>query len=150
MAEHQIMIDGTGFFSKATCTGCAWTWKGHADQARSVWEHYHADGKVIPLPDRVALPPMAEDPTIQWIEHRIIQLVAHHVDYGSAVTRAQQFVAVGNAEARQMLLGEPVGNAAAYVADLSARIASLSRRQREKLRHPSRNRAAQQEILENE
>lgn len=148
MNEHVIQIQGTGHFSRSSCTGCVWAHKGHPDEAQSSWSRYHVDGNVLPLPGRVELPPMAEDETARKIEKRIIQLLAHHIDFGTPALRMQQFVSVGLAEARQMVLGEPVTHAAAYVADMTARVASVSRRQREKLRHPASSRERQQEILE--
>lgn len=149
MAEHRIQVDGTGFFSKASCTGCDWEAKGKSPELlQRVWEADHAEGKVIALPERVPLLPMATDPKVQIMERRIIQLLAHFIDYDKSPL--SRFVALGNAEARAIMLGEPIAHAGAYLADMTARIASLSRRQREKLRHPSRDRAAQQEILENE
>lgn len=146
--EHVIQVDGTGFFSKATCTGCDWAAQGKSpDELCRIWESYHAEGKVIPLPDRVPLLPMAEDPKVQLMERRLIQLVAHFIDHGNSPM--SRFVALGLAEARAIMLDEQITSGGTYLADMTACISTLSRRQREKLRHPSRDRAAQQEILEN-
>lgn len=145
--EHKLVTDGTGFFSKSHCTGCDFAYKGSPDDAKAEWSRYHADGKVLPMPTRVELPPMAEDPKLQQIEREIIRRLAYWADMGNE-SRVQQYVALGMAECRAILLDEPRAHAGAYVADLTARITSVSKRQREKLRHPAVARERQQQILE--
>lgn len=145
MTEHVLDLIGTGFFSSAKCTGCDWAMKGHADETRRVWSTYHADGNVTPIPGRVELPPVPENPVVAAIERRIIQLLAHRVDFDS---KHGLYAALGHAEARAIVLDEPMSGASPFVSNMMARVASLSKRQREKLRHPSRNRAEMQRILE--
>lgn len=146
---HSLLVNGTGFFSKGTCTACDWESKGHPDDIRRRWEEYHPDGgaRVIPLPTRAPIPPPAEDPQIQRIESLIIVALTRKVDFAQD---GALFVAAGLAQARCVLLDEKIEQSSVYIATMAARIAHLTRRQREKLRHPSRNREEQQRILDGE
>jgi hypothetical protein len=146
MSEHVLDLVGTGHFSRGKCTGCGWAMNGHAEEIQRVWERYHeSDAVVLPVPARAPLPPVPEDPVVAAIERRIIEVLTTRVDFNN---QSALFVAWGHAEARAMLLQEPARNAVTFVSDLMARIASLSKRQREKLRHPTRTREEQQRILE--
>jgi hypothetical protein len=146
---HVLDLNGSGHFSKGTCTGCRWASTGHADDIRRRWEEYHPDGgaRVIELPSRVAVPPPHERLDVQLFEQRIIVLLTHVIDFKRDNAL---YVAAGVAQARELAIGGDDGRAREYVSLLMGRIAHLSRRQREKLRHPSRNRAEQQQILDGE
>jgi hypothetical protein len=146
---HSLVVHGTGFFSRGECTGCEWTTKGHPDDIRARWDGYHPNGgaQIIDLPRRVEIPPAAEDPKVQRIEQLIIVALTQRTDFGHGHAL---LVAVGLAQARCVLLGISLDQAPAYISVMGARIAHLSRRQREKLRHPSRNREEQQRILNGE
>lgn len=144
---HVLDLHGEGHFSKGSCTGCSWASSGSADDVSRRWDQYHPDGgvHVLELPKRVEVPPPHEDLTVQLFEHRIIVLLTHYVDFkrDSAL-----LVAAGVAQARELATGGNDDKAREYVSVLMGRIAHLSRRQREKLRHPSRNREEQQRILD--
>jgi hypothetical protein len=144
---HTLDLHGEGFFSRGSCTGCAWSSRGHAEDIRRRWDEYHPGGgaQVIELPRRVVVPPPHESPDVQLLEQRIIVLLTHKIDFKR---QEALLVAAGVAQARSLLLKESSGVAEEYVSILMARIAHLSRRQREKLRHPTRTRAEQQKILE--
>lgn len=146
MTEHVLDLQGTGYFSKGKCTGCLWTYSGHAADIQRVWNNYHQqDGTVIELPARVPLPPMSENPFVKSFEKRIIVLLTHKVDFGH---EGALLVAQGLAEARGIVLGEPHARSTEFLSDVMARVASLSKRQREKIRHPARNREEMQRLLE--
>lgn len=154
MSEHVLVPNGTGFFSRGTCTGCDWQFKGHADEVARVWAKYHEDADgVVPLPTRAAMPPVVGDPLVDRVDRRIIELLTIHVDFKRLDAL---HVAQGLAEARRFQLNlmgraqepEVVSLPPEYIALLTGRIAHLSARQREKLRHPQCQRAQQQKILE--
>lgn len=154
---HSLDLQGTGFFSRGSCTGCGWAKKGHADDIRSSWAEYHRDGKLIEsLPTRVVIPPPLDYPVTDRIEQRIIVLLTHHVDFQNPYAL---HVASGLAEARSLYLvygfAQPPAeditvflDSTDYISTLMARIANISARQREKLRLPTRTRQEQQAILE--
>lgn len=152
---HALDLHGSGHFSTGSCTGCAWSSKGHADDVRRRWEEYHPDSgaRVIELPQRVVVPLPHERKDIQLLERRIIVLLTYHLDFERP---GALMVAAGVAQARAILLtlvgpdAHGDNDAREYVSVLMARIAHLSKRQREKLRHPSRNREEQQRILDGE
>lgn len=145
MTEHVLDLSGTGHFSKGKCTGCDWALNGHADEIRRVWGKYHQGDNVIDLPRRPELPPPATWAPLADIEKRIIILLTYRVDFGKPEAL---FVAQGLAEAREALMEGSMADAPEYISIMMARVASLSKRQREKLRHPSRNREEQQRLLE--
>lgn len=144
---HTLQIQGTGFFSKGECTACDFTGKGHPDDIRRLWDRDHPAGgaTVHTLPEREPLPAPSTDPIVRKLENRIIVLLCSKVDFDRDEAL---LVAAGVAQARALVIGESDGQAARYLATMLGRIAHLTRRQREKLRHPSRDRLAQQEILE--
>jgi hypothetical protein len=146
---HVLDLHGEGHFSKGSCTGCPWSFKGHADEIRRLWSEYHPGGgaHVIELPRPVVVPMPHERQDIQLLEQRIIVLLTHHVDFNRS---GAIFVAAGVAQARALMIGSNDEGAREYVSLLMARIAHISPRQREKLRHPSRDRAEQQRILDGE
>lgn len=148
---HVLHVNGTGFFSKGACTACEFVSKGHPNDIRRLWDQYHPDGgaRVIQMPQRLPLPPASEDPFIQKLECRIIVLLTHMVDFKRNETL---LVAAGIAQARAVYLGESNIQASEYLSTMMGRIAHLSRRTREKMRHPSRigNREEQQRLLEGE
>lgn len=144
-AAHVLDLHGTGHYSKGNCTGCDWAYKGHADEIRRVWESYHSDGKVVPIPQRVPVPPPTGRPEVDKIERRIIVVLSLKVDIG---LDSALLVAVGLAEARAILLGTELAASRTYVSIVMARIAHMSKRKREKLRHPARSRAEQQALLD--
>lgn len=148
---HVLHVDGTGFFSKGICTGCHFVSKGHPDQIHRQWEEYHPDGgaRVIELPQRLPVPLPSEDPFVQKLECRIIVLLTQMVDFKR---KEALYVAAGIAQSRAVYLGESNVQASEYISTMMGRIAHLSRRTREKMRHPSRigNREEQQRLLEGE
>jgi hypothetical protein len=148
---HLLHVDGTGFFSKGSCTGCGFVSKGHPDDIRRRWMEYHPDGgaRVIEMPRRLPIPAPSEDPFVQKLECRIIVLLTQLVDFKR---NEALYVAAGIAQARAVYLGESNEKASEYVSTMMGRIAHLSRRTREKMRHPSRigNREEQQLLLEGE
>lgn len=148
---HVLHVEGTGFFSKGICTGCSFISKGHPDQIRRQWEKYHPDGgaRVIELPQRLPVPPPSEDFFVQKLECRIIILLTQMVDFKR---NEALYVAAGIAQSRAVYLGESNVQASEYISTMMGRIAHLSRRTREKMRHPSRigNREEQQRLLEGE
>lgn len=148
MTQHVLDLQGTGFFSRGSCTGCVWSMKGHADEITRVWERYHEFEEPLSVPARVVVPAPLDEGFSDSLERRIIVLLTHRIDF----QRPQAlYVALGLAEARSYWLRETdrdPGDPQDYVSTLMGRIAVLSKRQREKLRHPTRTRAEQQAILE--
>lgn len=152
MAEHVINLDGSGYFSKGTCTGCDWVGKGHADDLAREHAKIHQDAPVkqeppVNMSGRIDLPPIAVDPVVADLELRAIRRVSEYIEFKR---QAPLQLAVGLAEARGVLMGkeDPYRDALVYTGNLAARIAQLSPRLREKLRHPARDRAEMQTLLE--
>lgn len=144
MAEHVLDLVGTGFFSNGKCTGCAFVSKGHPDSIQRAFNHHHKSEEPFVAPPRVDIPDAADDPLAAKLEQRIIVLLAHKVDFDM---QAALYVAVGLAEARSYVLN--TGDPRAYVSTLMARIANMSKHQREKLRQPpNRSRRDQQKLME--
>jgi hypothetical protein len=143
-AEHILNLEGTGYFSRASCTGCDFVMRGHADDIQRAFDRQHEVEQPFVAPPRVALPEAAEDPTLAKIEQRIIILLTHRVDFQ---TSSALYVALGLAEARSYLLGDH-SDPRGYVSVLMARITHMSKHQREKLRHPTRTRVEQHQLME--
>lgn len=151
-AQHVVVIQGTGFFSKGSCTACEWRANGHADELRRAWAKEHG-GEVPVSPDIViSARRKIGEPTgildVDLIEQRIIQHLATRVMLGA---ESFLFVAIGLAEARNILLPPelPRESAQKYCVDLLARISHLPRRDVAKLRIETNDRYVQQRILEN-
>lgn len=158
---HLIQIDGTGFFSRGTCTGCDWTDKGHPAELKSVWSLYHGGRIFDEPPRRVEIPPPSSDAYMAELERQIIFMLCHHVKFYASGERSSLFTAMGLAHARWVYVRQGVANGGwsqeegsafmdgpTYVSTLVARIAHLHPRQQEKLRHPARDRREQQTLLE--
>jgi hypothetical protein len=148
--RHVLDLNGSGFFSKGACTACDFEAKGHADEVRQRWQSQHPDGeaKVIAMPRRDSIPEPAEDPRVQRIERQMIFLLVNHVEGNTAGASNALLVAAGFAQSRAIMLGEEPKEGYQYVSLMVGRIAHLTQRARRKLCHPSRDRLAQQEILE--
>lgn len=154
---HVLEATGDGYFSTGWCTGCKWEMKGHRADIERVYETYHRDGaQVLDLPPRVEIPGPTGDEHVSRLEMMIVHLLVHHVDHKD---EKSLFVALGVAHARKIYIaaGEPTWAAEMavpgpneYISVMTARIATLHPRQREKLRHPSRDRREMQRILEGE
>lgn len=142
--EHVLDLVGTGFFSRGTCTGCAFTMKGHAEDIQRAFDRQHETEQPFIAPSRVVIPVPLTDPMMSKIEQRIIVLLAHHIDFHNP---SALYVALGLAEARSYFV-EDSGDPRDYVSALTARIAHMSKHQREKLRHPTRTRAEQHQLME--
>jgi hypothetical protein len=150
--EHVLDLIGTGFFSRGRCLGCEWAMKGAASDIERAFPK-HFDGMVtLPLPTRVVVPPPTEDPYLDLLEQRIIELLTHRLDFAKptalhtayGLAEARYFYISQHPEFAQMTQPQPE----AFVALLMGRIATLSKHRREKLRHPLRTRSDQQTILE--
>lgn len=153
---HALDLQGGGYFSRATCTGCDWAQKGHAGEISRLWDRYHQDGQLVePLPSRVVIPPLLSHVVVARIEKRIIELLTHYVDFAN---NQALYVAHGLAEARSFVINQEYTEIedrvmtylapAEYISTIMARIAHLSARQRERLRLPTFTREQQQEIME--
>ena len=147
-STHVLDLQWTGFFSRGSCTGCDWGMRGHAEDIERTWQRYHENGVPLPIPPRLTIPPLADDPYCDLLERRIIILLTHRVDFNRPEAL---YVALGLAEARAFHLlqkSDDPGDPRDYVSTMMGRIAVLSKHQREKLRHPTRTRQEQQELLE--
>ena len=142
--EHVLDLVGTGFFSRGQCTGCEFSMKGHAEDIRRVFDRQHEVEQPFFAPPRVVIPEPATEVTVMKIEQRIIVLLAHRVDFQAV---SALYVALGLAEARSYLLGDH-SDPRDYISVLMARIAHMSKHQREKLRHPTRTRMEQHQLME--
>jgi hypothetical protein len=142
---HVLDLQGTGFFSRGTCTGCEWAMKGHADEITKVWGTYHQSGNPLPVPERVTVPKPTGDEKVDLIEKRLIQRLAAGITYKQPQIR---FIALGLSEARSALIAAHEEHSIDYVSILMARIANMPARQRAKLIPHTLTRARQQEILE--
>lgn len=143
---HHLIAEGTGHFSRARCSSCDWNLKGHIDDITRAYEIYHQEERLVqPLPEPITISAPTGDPFLDALESRLIQLVAGAITYEHPTAR---YVARGLAEARSIHLGEDLGNAIEYVADLTAKLAHLPNRQRAKLLQPGVARERMQSIIE--
>lgn len=154
---HVLHIDGTGFFSKATCTGCDWDDKGHPIELKSSWVLYHGGRTFDDPPTRVDIPPPSGDAYMSELERQIIFTICHHVKFFASGERSSLFTAMGLAHARWVYIRQggwtqeeksAFLDGPSYVSNLVARIAHMHPRQQDKLRHPARDRREQQILLE--
>jgi len=143
---HHPIYEGSGHFSRGTCSSCSWSYKGHIDEVIQSYETYHQQDRLVqPLPKPIEIPKPIGDPLLDALETRLIQLVAGAITYEHPTAR---YVARGLAEARALFLGEQLNSAMDYVADLTAKLAHMSNHQRAKLLQPSITRERMQEIIE--
>lgn len=111
-------------------------------------------------PTRVEVPAPTGVPYADELERMIIHLVSHYANAEGKDGTASLFTALGIAHSRRAYLkwlssetGEPItedSDGPTYISIMTARVGSLSKRQRAKLTHPQRDRAAQQRILDGE
>lgn len=143
---HHPIYEGSGHFSRGKCSSCSWSYKGHIDEVIKSYETYHqSDQLVQPLPSPIEIPKPTGDDYLDALEARLIQLVAGAITYEHPTAR---YVARGLAEARALQLGEDLGTAIEYVADLTAKLAHLSNHRRAKLLQSRVSRARMQTIIE--
>lgn len=96
------------------------------------------------------VPPAFVDPVVERIELSIFRAIAETIDFEKS---DRLHHACGLAEARHVYLREhlvgPGGQPwPLYIADVTTVIRRLSKRQREKLRHPALDRQGAQQILD--
>jgi hypothetical protein len=143
---HHPIIEGDGHFTRGKCSSCQWSFNGHVDEVLSAYSAYHQEDRLVePLPTPIEIPKSTGDPFLDAVEKRLIRLVAGAITYEHPTAR---YVARGLAEARSIHLGEDLGNAIEYVADLTAKLAHLSNRQRAKLVRDGMSRDQMQTIIE--
>jgi hypothetical protein len=142
---HELIAEGTGHFSRGKCAGCSWAVKGHIDEVHRLFEKYHQGEITLELPERITIPAPTGDPVVDRLEQRLIQLVASSIVYGHP---AHQHVARGHAEARSVLLSQPITTSLEYMADMVGKVANLPTRQQTRLMSPGVTRIQMQAILD--
>lgn len=119
-------------------------------------EPQEPSGEAVEPPRRVVIPQPTGDPYLSELERQIIALLVDHVRVKS---QHSLLVALGLAHARRIYIKRggwteqektEFLDGPTYIANLTARINNLHPRQQAKLRHPQRDRKAQQRILEGE
>ena len=143
---HHPIIEGDGHFTQGKCSSCQWSFNGHVDEVLKAYNTYHQDDHLIePLPKPIEIPKPLGDPYMDAVEARLIRLVAGAITYEHPTAR---HVARGLAEARSIHLRQDLGMAIDYIADLTAKLAHLSNRQRAKLLRDGVTRDQMQSIME--